>query len=264
MRHLFTMVSTGKQTPQPEYYNEDERLREVHRENATFFSLVENERLDGMLSSIQQVEDRFNHNYNYDWVFMNDKPFTDLFKTNVASTVSGRAIFIQIPEEFWGVPSRIDKLRMERAMNYLNREGVLYAKKLSYRQMCRFNSGFFYKMPIMDKYQYYWRVEPSIRFDCDIPYDPFELMRKENYTYGFSMALLEDRKSIRKLWTTSMEFFDTEHPEHVNKDNSLKFINHNSEAEEYEPGYYNLCHYWSNFEIANLDFFRSRQYEDYF
>jgi hypothetical protein len=27
---------------------------------------------------------------------------------------------------------------------------------------------------------------------------------------------------------------------------------------------YNMCHFWSNFEIARLDFFRSKPYEDFF
>ena len=27
---------------------------------------------------------------------------------------------------------------------------------------------------------------------------------------------------------------------------------------------YNMCHYWSNFEIARLDWFRSKEYEDFF
>lgn len=27
---------------------------------------------------------------------------------------------------------------------------------------------------------------------------------------------------------------------------------------------YNFCHYWSNFEIASLDFFRSEAYQAYF
>jgi mannosyltransferase len=27
---------------------------------------------------------------------------------------------------------------------------------------------------------------------------------------------------------------------------------------------YNMCHYWSNFEIANLDWFRSKSYNDFF
>lgn len=27
---------------------------------------------------------------------------------------------------------------------------------------------------------------------------------------------------------------------------------------------WSLCHYWSNFEIANLDFFRGKKYQDLF
>lgn len=27
---------------------------------------------------------------------------------------------------------------------------------------------------------------------------------------------------------------------------------------------WSLCHYWSNFEIADLDFFRGRRYQEYF
>ena len=27
---------------------------------------------------------------------------------------------------------------------------------------------------------------------------------------------------------------------------------------------WNLCHYWNNFEIADLDFFRSKEYREYF
>lgn len=30
---------------------------------------------------------------------------------------------------------------------------------LPYRNMCRFNSGFFYRHELMQKYRYYWRVE---------------------------------------------------------------------------------------------------------
>ncbi|QPG76281.1 hypothetical protein FOA43_003667 [Brettanomyces nanus] len=245
------------------YFNKD-KPQEVQRENATLFSLVRNEELDGMLSSINYVETRFNKDYNYDWVFMNDQPFSEQFKTNISSAVSGRAIFYRIPEQYWEIPSWIDKAKMEKSMDFLANEGVLYARKVSYRQMCRFNSGFFYKMPIMDNYQYYWRVEPYIRFECDIPFDPFQMMRTNDYVYGFAMALLEDKKTIRKLWSTSLEFFETEHPEYVSKSNSLKFVTHDSDDNTFGSRFYNLCHYWTNFEIANLDFYRTAKYESYF
>ena len=36
------------------------------------------------------------------------------------------------------------------------------------------------------------------------------------------------------------------------------------DPEAMEGEIYNMCHYWSNFEIARLDFFRSKEYEDFF
>jgi hypothetical protein len=36
------------------------------------------------------------------------------------------------------------------------------------------------------------------------------------------------------------------------------------DPENMEGEKYNMCHFWSNFEIARLDWFRSKEYEDFF
>lgn len=36
------------------------------------------------------------------------------------------------------------------------------------------------------------------------------------------------------------------------------------DPEAMEGESYNMCHFWSNFEIARLDWFRSKEYEDFF
>jgi len=36
------------------------------------------------------------------------------------------------------------------------------------------------------------------------------------------------------------------------------------DPEAMENEKYNMCHFWSNFEIARLSFFRSKEYEDFF
>lgn len=50
--------------------------------------------------------------------------------------------------------------------------------------MCRFNSGFFFRHPLLDDYDYYWRVEPDVKFFCDIVYDPFLTMQDKGYKCG--------------------------------------------------------------------------------
>ena len=35
------------------------------------------------MQSVRELEDRFNRRYHYPWVFLNDEPFSDEFKTCV-------------------------------------------------------------------------------------------------------------------------------------------------------------------------------------
>jgi alpha 1,2-mannosyltransferase len=35
----------------------------------------------GAVQSVRELEDRFNHRYHYPWIFLNDKPFSDEFKS---------------------------------------------------------------------------------------------------------------------------------------------------------------------------------------
>lgn len=53
----------------------------VHRANATFYMLARNDDMDGAVASINQLEQRFNRKYNYPYVFLNDVPFDDKFKS---------------------------------------------------------------------------------------------------------------------------------------------------------------------------------------
>lgn len=44
----------------------------------------------------------------------------------------------------------------------------------------------------------------------------------------------------------------------------LRSLLGNKPLRDSEGDAWNLCHYWSNFEIADLDFFRSKGYRDFF
>ena len=225
------------------------------RENATFITLARNEELEGLLSSINEVESRFNKDHHYDWVFFNDEEFTMEFRQRVSLAVSGKAKFGRIPEEHWGYPSFIDMNRAADAREFL--KGIIYGQSESYRFMCRFESGFFYKQPLMDEYKYYWRVEPDVKFPCDIIEDPFRVMREKNRVYGFTLALYEIPPVVYGLWEATKEFME-KYPQYINGHNANRFVSWDQNET------YNLCHFWSNFEIADLDFFRSEAYETFF
>ena len=50
------------------------------RANATFVILCRNSDLDGVIQSVRSVEDRFNRDYGYPYVFLNEEPFDDEFR----------------------------------------------------------------------------------------------------------------------------------------------------------------------------------------
>ena len=45
--------------------------------------LARNSDLEGAVQAVRELEDRFNRNYNYPWVFLNEEPFSSDFKRRV-------------------------------------------------------------------------------------------------------------------------------------------------------------------------------------
>ncbi|KAJ3860533.1 glycosyltransferase family 15 protein [Lentinula novae-zelandiae] len=165
---------------------------------------------------MQNLESRFNHKYLYPWVFLNDEEFTNEFKGRVMLETNAKVYFGLIPKENWAEESR----------KRLTEQKVIYGGSSSYRNMCRFNSGYFFQHPLLQQFKYYWRVEPNVQYFCDMNYDPFRYMIDNNHTYGFTIALYEVPETVTTLW------------ESVNV--------------------------WSNFEIADMDFWRSDAYQAFF
>ncbi|KAH8833873.1 glycosyltransferase family 15 protein [Flagelloscypha sp. PMI_526] len=227
------------------------------RANATFVFLCRNSDLQGVVDSMRSMEDRFNRHHNYPWIFLNEEPFTEDFKTRVSVLTRAEVQFGVIPKEHWYQPDWIDEEKASEGRRNMVAQGIIYADSVSYRNMCRFNSGFFYRHPLVQKYRYYWRVEPEVKFFCDVPYDPFKYMEENDKIYGFTISLLEWEPTIPTLWATVKEFTE-KYPQYVHEQNSMELIspdNGNS---------YNLCHFWSNFEIADMDFWRSEAYTKFF
>lgn len=59
---------------------------EAQRANATFVMLARNSDVDGAAHAVRSVEDRFNRNYKYPWVFLNEEPFSNDFKRYTRSS----------------------------------------------------------------------------------------------------------------------------------------------------------------------------------
>ena len=117
-------------------------------------------------------------------------------------------------------------------------------------------------------------------------------MIESNKTYGFTIAVKELKETVpnifryasaykrvnnltsQGLWEMFVE--PKEEPKEVVKDGKpdlpeeiLQGDPSRASLPEIDPDNmegekYNMCHFWSNFEIARLSWFRSKEYEDFF
>ncbi len=200
--------------------------------------LVRNKELYDAKATLQNLEDRFNKNHAYPILFLNDEYFTREFMEEVRAIVSGNVSFGKIPSEEWSYPSWVDEDQAGASYRALEEDNVIYGGSESYRHMCRFNSGFFFRHPLLDSYKWYWRVEPSTYMSCDVNYDPFTFMRENNKRYGFVITIHEYVKTIPTLWKTVKDFVDTD-PSRLAADNAIDWIVDDRKGLE---GDYNMCH----------------------
>ncbi|ORX65630.1 glycosyl transferase [Linderina pennispora] len=220
---------------------------------AALVALVRNEDLYDMRKSVRELEDRWNHKYNYPYIFLNDKPFTEKFKQGIRDLTKAKVEFGTLEEGTWGYPAWIDQQRAKE-----EREKADYIKggSESYRFMCRFQSGFIHKHPLLRDLEFYWRIEPEVHYYCDINYDPFVYMKKHGFKYGWNIAPDEYEPTVRTLWKTTVDFMK-ENPQYVADKNILDWVRNKDNT-------YTKCHFWSNFEIVDLSFYRSEAYQAYF
>lgn len=282
------------------------------RANAAFVVLARNKELEGVIESLKSVERHFNRWFHYPYVFLNDGEFNSTFMETVKNYTSSPVEFGKIGPEHWGYPDWVDANVAKEGIRKQGDQAIMYGGMESYHHMCRFYSGFFYKHELLQKYEWYWRVEPEIKYFCDMTYDPFIHMERNNKTYGFTIAVKELRETVpnifryasaykrknnmtsKGLWEMFVEpkegynqdgtpkpgtipagdlpKDDPKHEESKRKPlpeevletqpNQGKLPDIDPEAMEGES--YNMCHFWSNFEIARLDWFRSKEYEEFF
>ncbi|CAG8433747.1 11075_t:CDS:2 [Ambispora gerdemannii] len=236
--------------------NVDTSSNTTTRVKAAIVILVRNSELNDLRFTMHQLEDRWNKKFHYPYVFLNDVEFTDEFKELTTGITESETSYGLVPTEMWSYPSWINQTKADENRERMEKDNIIYGGSLPYRHMCRFNSGFFFRHPLLDEYDWYWRVEPSVEFSCNLDYDPFLFMQKNNLTYGFTISLFEFNNTIPTLWQTVKSFM-RENKELVNPKNVMNFITDGTED-------YNLCHFWSNFEIGNLNFWRSERYIKFF
>lgn len=80
---------------------------------------------------------------------MNDQPFTERFKRHVRASTKSRVLFDTVPREHWDVPEWNNITHAHEIFKDWAERGIMYGGSQSYRQMCRYYSGFFMHHPLL-------------------------------------------------------------------------------------------------------------------
>lgn len=135
--------------------------------------------------------------------------------------------------------------------------------------------SFFYDHAALAPYDWYWRLEPDVSFTCAITYDPFVEMAKRDKKYGYTIALWEQGKTAPSLFRQLDDYkrslgLPTTWLWRAMTDASTapwpirRFVLPWIRNRDRYGDLWNGCHFWSNFEIADLRFFRSQPYRHMF
>ncbi|BGP49844.1 hypothetical protein JCM10450v2_005749 [Rhodotorula kratochvilovae] len=244
----------------------DTRLTTLEaRENAAVVVLVREGDLAALLPTLSNFEARFNAHFRYPYVFLaspDEGALSPAFRTAVASALPAGAEtqYGVVPPAHWSIPPHLSAAEVRAGFAEQEAQGVQYAGREGYHHMCRWYAGLWVRHELLQPYDWFWRLEPGVRFFCTITYDPFRFLALHNKVYGFVIAVVENMNTIPGLFGAVRTYL------------AERGITPRSEAlwrflvrERQDGGEeYGGCHFWSNFEIGNLRFFRSQAYQDFF
>lgn len=93
-----------------------------------------------------------------------------------------------------------------------------------------------------------------MKYYCDIDYDVFQFMNENDILYGFTLSMFEYSHTIPTLWEAFRKFMSMNS---FTAGPLFKFVENGDHT-------YNLCHFWTNFEIADMNIFRGSKYQSMF
>ena len=118
------------------------------------------------------------------------------------------------------------------------------SKTIGYRHMSRFQAKTVYEQPILARLQYVWRLDDDSYITKRIHYDVFRRKRELRIQYGYTKIVSDYWPCNIGLWPAVNKYM---HQHAIRR----KFWMSRSQM------------YWNNFEVSDLNVWRSPEYRDY-
>lgn len=180
--------------------------------------------------SLKLLDINFNNNYKYPVVIFHE----DLKENTIQEITKSSKSYLMFEQISFEIPSFVDKNSVPK---YLYADGYRFG--IGCRHLGRFFSYEAYCHPIFKDYNYIWRLDADSNIMGKINYDIFQYMEDNKYIYGYMVELKEHENFRKNLSETVSAYFKQD----IQWDGT---------------------YYYGNFEISNLDFWRSKEYSDYF
>ncbi|KAF9928848.1 alpha 1,2-mannosyltransferase 2.4.1 [Linnemannia zychae] len=242
---------------------------EVIRANGVLVMvLASDEEVQDARETMRQVEDRFNRDRHYPWVILSPQPLSERTQTLIQHIPSATHLdnddtdapaaitFGLIPREQWKFPRWIEALKVRKGDHARLKLG-LNTTSVAIRQRRRYMSGFLAQHELLDRYEFFWRVDPGLSLFCDIEQDPMLAMKEDGQKFAWSVSAAVNEAGTPGAWSIIQKFKET-YPNHIPHINDESFITRESLNE------FSACSYNVQNSIGSIDFFRSPAYIDYF
>jgi alpha 1,2-mannosyltransferase len=201
--------------------------------------------------TLHSFDAAYNGQRKYPYVIMSEEPWSPSARALLSASTDARVDFVVLPPSAWSLPenSFLPSRDNDAPQRY-------YGDTIAYRKMCRFFSGPIFTLPVLASFDYYWRLDAHVRYVCDIEdaEDPVALLERTKGTYAFGVVMQEQMQTVPSLWSLAADF--------ARRHNATAALRSwdRSGAGVWTRG----CHFWSNFEVGSLAFFRGAAYQEWF
>lgn len=202
-----------------------------------------NEQIKDVITTVKDMESNFNKRFRYPWTIVSDQTLSKDFRRGVRAAIKQdtQVNYVTVPKSQWKAPESVDSDLRDASFKFYHGE----AFDANYN---RFMAGFLTKVKQLANYDWYWKVSPG-SVVCPKEYDVFQFMALNNRTLGFmdGASCQGGKKSP-----------EDEALREVATEYSLT-----NKLNDYGSPLPWDCEYGDN-EIGRLDFWNSKQYQDFF
>jgi alpha 1,2-mannosyltransferase len=225
------------------------------RKKVAIIALCRDSDAGEMALSMASFDAAYNHRHLHDFVIFSETEWKEEAKDTLRRATNATVRFPVLNEEDeWATPSWIDREKFQGVLSARQ----YYGNTESYRRMCRFFAGPVFRTAVLREYEFAWRMDSHVRYLCDLEdgeQDPIRRLEAANATYGYALRMTELMYTVPTLWDTVKA--------HATAQGLWPAVEREWGIKP-DHGMSRACHYWNNFEVTRIDFFRGKEYQALF